>query len=148
GHYDHDRIHIDLGPLCRFAGARLIHDEATGIDLAGRRVHCANRPAVAFDLLSLDIGVRPETDSVPGAAELAVPLKPIDGFATRFVALRERVLGGAGRSRIGVVGAGAGGVEILLAVRHRLIRDLKAAGQPTDGLAFHLIAKTDDILPE
>jgi hypothetical protein len=38
GHYDYDEAHIDLGPLCRFAGARLYHDEAIGLDLTGDRV--------------------------------------------------------------------------------------------------------------
>ncbi len=27
GHYDYDECHIDLGPLVRFAGARLYHAE-------------------------------------------------------------------------------------------------------------------------
>ena len=47
GHYDFDEAHIDLGPLARFAGARLFHDAATGLDLAGRRVLCRRRPPVA-----------------------------------------------------------------------------------------------------
>ena len=38
GHYGFDDVHIDLGPLARFAGARLYHDEAVGLDLAGRTV--------------------------------------------------------------------------------------------------------------
>ena len=35
GHYDFDAAHIDTGPLCQFAGARLYQDEVVGIDRAG-----------------------------------------------------------------------------------------------------------------
>src|SRR6266540_156150 len=44
GHYGFDDAHIDTGPLARFAGARLYQDEATDLDLAGRRVICRSRP--------------------------------------------------------------------------------------------------------
>ena len=44
GHYDYDDIHIDLGPLARFAGARLYHDEVIGLDPVNRRVYCKSRP--------------------------------------------------------------------------------------------------------
>lgn len=38
GHYARDEIMIDLVRLARFAGARLILDRATGLDLATGRV--------------------------------------------------------------------------------------------------------------
>jgi selenide,water dikinase len=92
GLYTFDEAHIDTGPLCRLAGARLYHDEAIGLDLEARKVLCRRRPPVPFDILSLDIGSTPNTGSVPGAAEHATPVKPIDGFLDRFAAMRERVL--------------------------------------------------------
>jgi hypothetical protein len=126
GHYAADDILIDTGPLARFAGARLFQDEAVGLDTAGRRVICRDRPPVPYDVVSLDIGSRPNTGAVPGAAGHAIPVKPIDGFLARFEALRGRVLGGRSR-RLVLVGAGAGGVELLLAAERRLRRDLAAA---------------------
>ncbi len=120
GHYQFEETHIDLGPLARFAGARFYHDRAVGLDLAERRILCQNRPPVAYDLVSIDIGSAPLTLDVPGAGEYAVPIKPIDRFVAHWEALRIRVLARSERTRIGVVGGGAGGVEVLLAIQYRL----------------------------
>jgi selenide,water dikinase len=43
GHYGYDEAHIDLGPLYRFAGARLYHDEAIGLDLIDQAIECRGR---------------------------------------------------------------------------------------------------------
>ena len=49
--------------------------------------------------------------------------------------------------RIGVVGAGAGGVEILLAVQFRLCKLLAAQGRSADHLQYDLFTDTGRILP-
>jgi selenide,water dikinase len=144
GNYDFDQAHIDTGPLARFAGARLYQDEAVDLDLASRRVICRHRPPVPYDLLSLDIGSTPNTADVPGASEHAIAVKPIDGFLGRFEALIARVLRREGRARIALVGAGAGGVELLLSVEHRLRREVTRAGFDARGLSFVLVS--DQIL--
>ncbi len=145
GLYDEDDILIDTGPLARVAGARRYQDEAVGLDLAARLVVCRDRPPVPYDILSLDIGSRPNTGGVPGAAEHALPVKPIDGFLPRFAALRSRVLEGRARHVL-QVGAGAGGVELLLAAERRLRQDLAAAGGDPAALRFTLLAAGEDVL--
>jgi selenide, water dikinase len=147
GHYGFDEAHIDTGPLARFAGARLYQDEVVALDIAGRRVVCRHRPPVPYDLLSLNIGSTPNTGDVPGAAEHAIPVKPIDGFLGRFEALKARVLARKGRARLALVGAGAGGVELLLSVEHRLRREVTQAGFDANALSFVLISDVVDILP-
>jgi selenide,water dikinase len=147
GHYGFDDAHIDTGPLARFAGARLYQDEAVDLDLAGRHVICRRRPPVPYDLLSLNIGSTPNTADVPGASEHAIPVKPIDGFLPRFEALQARVLARKGRTAVALVGAGAGGVELLLAVEHRLRQAVARAAFEASGLSFVLVSDVPDILP-
>jgi selenide,water dikinase len=147
GLYGFDDAHIDTGPLARFAGARLYDDEAVGLDPANKRVICRDRPPVPFDLLSLDIGSTPNTGLTPGAAEHAIPVKPIGAFLPRLEALLARVRKRNGRARIVLVGAGAGGVELLLALEQRLRREVAPAGHDAGGLAFTLVSGSDEILP-
>ena len=147
GHYQFDDAHIDTGPLARFAGARLYQDEAVGLDLANQRIICRSRPAVPYDLLSINIGSTPNTTQTPGASKHAIPVKPIDGFIGRFRTMKERVIGRRGRACIAVVGAGAGGVELILSVAQRLRREVSEAGFDAAELRFVLVTDAADILP-
>ena len=147
GHYEFDETHIDLGPLSQFAGARLYHDEVIGLDLESRRVLCRSRPPVPYDLVSVNIGSTPTLDPVPGAAESVVPVKPIGNFLSRWAEVRQRVVARAGKTRIGVVGAGAGGVELLLSVRHALEHLKRVSGRPLEAPEFHLFFGSETILP-
>lgn len=147
GHYQFDDAHIDTAPLAQFAGARLYQDEAIGLDLANRRVICRTRPPVPYDLVSIDIGSTPNTAQVCGAIEHAIPVKPIDGFLARFLAMRERVLARKTGSRIAVIGAGAGGVELMLSVAHRLRCEAREAGLRQEDLRFVLVSARAEILP-
>jgi selenide,water dikinase len=143
GHYTRQECHIDLRPLARFAGARLIHDEAIGLDLVGRRVACRTRPAIAYDLLSIDIGSTPHLSSIPGAAEHATPLKPIDGLTERWERIMERVREKEQAVRLLTVGGGAAGVEVTLAMQHRLRRLLHERGRNPDGASFTLVTREE-----
>ena len=146
GHYSFDEVHIDLGRLCAFAGARLYKDEVIGIDRVNKKVLCRNRPPVAYDALSINIGSTPQTDTIPGATEHSVPVKPIGRFNQRWENLLERVKQHAGKTTIAVVGGGAGGVELTLSMQFRLQNELRQLGRNLSELEFHLL--TDgELLP-
>ncbi|MEE9289626.1 MAG: bifunctional NADH dehydrogenase FAD-containing subunit/selenide, water dikinase SelD, partial [Alphaproteobacteria bacterium] len=138
GHYEFDEAHIDLRPLCQFAGARLYHDEARMLDLEAKLVICKGRPAVPYDVLSLNIGSTPNFNGISGAEEFTTPVKPINNFVDRWQLLVERVADSPGPHRIGVIGAGAGGTELLLAAQYRLGNLLARRGQGTERVEFHL----------
>jgi selenide,water dikinase len=147
GHYSFDEVHVDLRRLAEFAGARYYRDEVVGIDRAERQVLCRDHPPVSYDAVSINIGSTPQLGQVPGAAEHAVPVKPIRRFNERWLALFARVRAHAGTTTIAVVGAGAAGVELTLAMQHRLRGELKALGRDPDELHFHLFSAEPVILP-
>ena len=148
GLYTYDEVHIDLARLAVFAGARLYRDEVIGIDRAARKVLCRNRPPVPYDLLSINIGSTPQLAGVPGADAYATPVKPINRFNARWLALLARVQQHSqGQLRIAVVGAGAGGIELTLAMQHRLRGELRRLGRNPDLLEFHVLTAGPVILP-
>ncbi|MEG4345184.1 FAD-dependent oxidoreductase [Microcoleus sp. A003_D6] len=121
GFYDYDECHIDLRSLAEFAGCQILVDRAIAIDFSKNLVICQTRPPVNFDLLSVDIGSTPATLSVPGAAEYAIPAKPVPEFLASWNQLiSERQNHPQKPLRIVIVGGGAGGVELALNMQSRL----------------------------
>ena len=145
GHYEFDQCHIDLLPLAKFANARLISDRAIGLDLDRQQIHCANHPPISFDRLSINIGSTPAT-TVSGAADHAIPAKPISQFLHHWHAILDQV-----RQRpeqplsLAVVGGGAGGVELALSIQTHLSRLYREAGQPPQ-VQVHLVHRGAEIL--
>lgn len=147
GHYGYDEVYIDLPRLCAFAKARFIHDEVVGLDRAAGKVLCRHRPPVAYDLCSINIGSSPRLSGVPGASEHAVPVKPIPQFNARWLALLDRARRHRGPLTIALVGGGAGGVELTLAMQHRLRLERQAECPGAPDPVFHLFSRDPDVLP-
>lgn len=142
GHYRHEEAHIELASLCAAAGATLIEECACSLDLGARRVATTCGHSHPYDLLSIDTGSVTPIEALPGAAAHAVPVKPIAKFLPAVERLIARSRTGEVRS-IAVIGAGAAGFEIVLAIDHRL-RDV-AASKPRPALA--LLTDTPTVLP-
>ncbi|NJR70087.1 MAG: selenide, water dikinase SelD [Synechococcales cyanobacterium CRU_2_2] len=154
GFYDYDACHIDLRRLCAAAGAQFFLDSAIGIDPEARLLFCADHPALAFDWLSLDIGSTPAATDVPGAAEYAVPAKPVPELLAAWEALIQPMIQPMIQSRtqsietprqlsLGIVGGGVGGVELAIAMRAKL-NSLVLVSVPE----VHLFQGGPQILPQ
>jgi selenide,water dikinase len=139
GHYDYDACNIDLVRLAHYADARLIHGEVVGVDPKRREVEISGRPPLAYDLLSIDTGITPAIDDIVGATEHALAVKPVSSFAPRWKALEARALAPSGPRRILVIGTGAAGFEIVLAIRHRLRDEAPRHGISPDAFSFVLV---------
>ncbi|SDR06687.1 selenide, water dikinase [Rhizobiales bacterium GAS113] len=147
GHYSHEDCVIDLVALCRAAGAVLVPHAAIRLDLAEKRLLVAGGGQAPYhqapyDILSLDIGIVPKLDAIAGADRHAIAVKPIGDFEAKWLELQTRCLAPEGPRRMLVIGGGAAGFELILAVRHALVaelgRDLAAAAR----LSFTLISDT------
>ena len=118
GHYALDDLSIALPALAQAAGVRYIEGMATGLDAARRCVQLADGREASYDLLSLDTGATMDQDRIPGACEHALFVRPIELFSQKLDAVwalaERRVLD------ILVVGGGAAGVELAMALEHRL----------------------------
>ncbi len=126
GHYPLARCMIKLDPLVARSRVDLIVGSVVHIDPTQRTVKIAqpdgNDRELSYDVLSVDTGASMEPEQmellIPGAKLHAMFVRPVETFAASWQQLcstaAERVM------RIALVGAGAGGVELALAIRHRL----------------------------
>ena len=149
GHYNYDDCHIDLARLARLAQCRIYHAEVEGLQLTEQRVDVAGRPSVYFDLLSINTGSTPAVSHISGAEQYAIAAKPIDRFLEQWQQLQTRILAAAGEFPISVVGGGAGGVELALAMQHRLsqLQSEQPITQNKAKVSIRLITKSETILP-
>lgn len=113
GHYQRDELDIDLVRLCRFAGARLINGAVTDVDTDRRRVQVAGRADIAYDVLSIDVGITSVMPALEGFCEYGTPAKPLGPFADRW----RDYLAATTDPQIAVIGGGVAGAELAMAMR-------------------------------
>lgn len=133
GHYGPEDGHIVLAPLAAAAKVDVVQRAAVSIDAAARRVLLDDGRVLDYDVLSVDVGGTVDGDTIPGAREHALFVRPMDAFVARL----DGLLSSQG---IAVIGGGAGGVELAMALQHRLagrarVSLLTGGGPPLSGYA-------------
>lgn len=137
GDYQHHELAIDVVPLARRAGAALILSPALSVDPLTKTIELRDRPAIRYDLASLDVGSTVRGLDAPGVREHALGTRPIASFVE---ALDARLGSVPGEADIVVVGGGAAGIELCFTVRARL----EAAGVHAK---LRLLTESDSVLP-
>ena len=114
GRYGDDDCSIAVAPLAAAAGVQFLRLPATALDATAQNVTLADGRRIEYDLLSLNTGPAQNRDLMPGARDHALFLRPFNAFVQLW--RRTRDLADEQDLRIVVVGGGAAGVEIALAV--------------------------------
>ncbi|MFT5706205.1 MAG: selenide,water dikinase [Oceanospirillaceae bacterium] len=118
GHYSFDETHIDLFKLCAWADVRFLKADVTGLDLVHKRISLLNRPSVDYDIVSINTGSTPNIHKTPGAVQYATGVKPIAQFYQKWQQLQQSMQSAQKPLSIALVGAGAGGFELILAMHY------------------------------
>ncbi|MEX0269593.1 FAD-dependent oxidoreductase [Leptolyngbyaceae cyanobacterium UHCC 1019] len=148
GIYSHEGCHIDLNELAKFAKAQVFVDQAIGLDLQANQVFCGNHPPLPFDVLSIDIGSTPHLPAGLVGMDRVIPAKPVHHFLEQWRSLLHTVAQQRDRPlQLGIVGGGAGGVELALNMQRRLQDLLKAAEKPLSNISLHLLHRGSQLLP-
>lgn len=118
GHYDHAASHIDLDALTRAARVRFVYDVVTELDPRNRSLMCASGTRYDYDVVSLDIGSALTRDLLQPDDRRGVAVKPTEHFLAHWARVAQRAMHES--LSVVMVGAGAAGVEVTLAMQHHL----------------------------
>ena len=129
-----------LEPLARFSRARFLQTSASAIAPAQRNVTLDDGSALDYDAISIDVGSTPPAHGIAGAAEHAIPVRPVKNFLAAWESLITRVRDGQVRT-LAMVGGGAAGVEVLLAMHYRIMQQ-----RSSHTMRYVLITDTPQLL--
>lgn len=127
GFFGDEDIQIDVAALARAAGITFFLDEAVGLDVARKCVRLASGRMIGYSRLSLATGGETNLSHLATLGERLISAKPVDRFFDRWPVVWSELVGMAAPS-VAIVGGGAAGCELALAVR--------AAVGPKSGLTL------------
>lgn len=110
GRYQLAECRIELDALCRAAGVELLLGQATGLDSASQQLQLSDGRVLDYNYLSLNLGSQPGLPAQSGSGLELLAVKPFSAFIQGWQRWQ------AAPQALAIVGGGAAGVELALAV--------------------------------
>ena len=142
GLWQDEDLHIDLRHLAAAANARIIVAAVNGISADLQQIYFDDRPALSFDVLSINIGGQSNMTIIDGASNHAIPVKPIAKFQNHFETLISQKSSQNLPKKLAVIGGGAAGCELALALITRWRAETGVAPE------LSLITDKDRLMPQ
>ena len=120
GWWNREACEVNVADLAGDLGIKVVFDESIGLNLAKQCVISRNHGAIAFDILSLDIGSTPQIPTM--VSQRIIPMKPMELLLNSLepylkLGLSETL---PETLSMAIVGGGLGGVEVALSLKERL----------------------------
>jgi selenide,water dikinase len=140
GDYALDAITIDLVRLCQAVKIRFVPESVAGIEPAARQVLFANRPPLSYDALSIGLGSLPARPGKPSDGDWSFVMRPLAGLLRKLDRLEKQLKLSPRPFHLAIVGGGASGCELALAIHRRLARH--------SGFRITVLQANDTLLPQ
>ena len=134
GHYTLDQCAAPLAALVEKAGIRWIQDSICGLDAANAAVDGQNLGKISYDVISIDTGARVDSSTLSHSGAPLLPIRPLEQFAVGWQSIKAALIA-SGAARLVVIGGGAAGIELALAVDYALRQQL-----PDDKVSVVLVS--------
>lgn len=141
GHYTYESCHIDLMQLCQWAGIKFISSAVNKIDTDNRLVYSDRIAPVTYDGLSINTGSQPDLGAISGSGGRGCAIKPVGHFLQQWQLWLDTNRDSKQKQRIVVVGGGAAGVEVILAMHHKIKKNTPINAD------FTLVSADQTLLP-
>ena len=145
GHYRYEDICVDFAPLVAATGARWLADEVQGVQADQRQLRLRSGATLDYDLLSLNVG---STLTLPALTDNRsvhlLPLRPLSQLHAAWQTTQAMLANQHDDQQLHLttVGAGAAGIETLLALRHWLGKTY-----PRRTVQASLLSQSTELLP-
>lgn len=131
GHYDIEQCAIPIDRLAHRAAVRFRQTTCIALDPNLKQAHCSNGETIPFDFASIDTGPMADLGQMFGAADYALPIRPIEGFVAAWPGVLKRAIDQSDGFSVVIVGDGAAGTELAFATRFRFSRESVAHARVT-----------------
>lgn len=126
GHYTLDQCAAPLAGLVEKAGIHWVQDTICGLDAESATVNTEKSGKFSYDLISIDTGAQVVSSPLSTAGSKLLAIRPLEQFVIDWERQKAKMIN-AGSAKMTVVGGGAAGIELVLAVEYALRRHLPAS---------------------